>query len=182
MQTAAIGEIDSALAGYQAALQQAATAKTLLDNLQKRLNSVRAQAEAGELEPLAVANAEAEFGVGAQNRLDALVKAQQSLGQLEDAVQSPLTCRRQRSMRRSTTFPEVQNETKTNHHRHYCGFLRRAGRLCAASDRHGAATAPEEEAATPSVVSVQTGMLKRDDLAPLCQRLWHGRTLAGHRE
>jgi outer membrane protein TolC len=91
VQTTAIGEIDSALAGYQAALQQAATAKALLDNLQKRLNSVRAQAEAGEVDPLMVANAEAEFGAGAQNRLGTLVKAQQALGQLEDAVQSPLT-------------------------------------------------------------------------------------------
>jgi outer membrane protein TolC len=91
VQTTAIGEIDGALAGYQAALQQAATAKALLDNLQKRLNSVRAQGEAGEVDPLTVANAEAEFGAGAQNRLVALIKAQQWLGQLEDAVQSPLT-------------------------------------------------------------------------------------------
>jgi outer membrane protein TolC len=91
VQTTAIGEIDSALAGYRAALQQAATAKSLLDNLQKRLDSIRAQAAAGEADPLAVAGAEAEFGAGAQSRLDALVKAQQALGQLEDAVQSPLT-------------------------------------------------------------------------------------------
>jgi len=59
--------------------------------LQKRLDSVRAQAQAGEVDPLAVANAEAEFNTGAQNRLDALVKAQQALGRLEDAAQSPLT-------------------------------------------------------------------------------------------
>jgi hypothetical protein len=43
------------------------------------------------VDPLTVANAEAEFGAGAQNRLVALIKAQQWLGQLEDAVQSPLT-------------------------------------------------------------------------------------------
>jgi len=91
VQTAAIAEIDCALAGYQAALQQRATATALWDNLQKQLDSVRAQAQAGEVEPLAVANAEVEFNTGAQNRLDALVRAQQALGQLEDAVQSPLT-------------------------------------------------------------------------------------------
>ena len=91
VQTTAIAEIDSALAGYRAALQQAATAKALQDNLQKRLNSIRAQAEAGELDPLAVAGAEVEFSTGTQNRLDALIKAQEALGQLEDAVQSPLT-------------------------------------------------------------------------------------------
>ncbi|MGD0744268.1 MAG: TolC family protein, partial [Verrucomicrobiota bacterium] len=91
MQSAAIGEIDSALAGYDAALQKSATAQALLGDLQKQLNSVRARAQAGEVEPLTVANAEAEYAIGAQNRLDALLKAQQALGQLEDAVQSPLT-------------------------------------------------------------------------------------------
>ena len=61
VQADAIAEIDSALAGYRAALQQVATAKALLDNLQKQLNSVRAQAQAGEVDPLAVANAEVEY-------------------------------------------------------------------------------------------------------------------------
>jgi len=91
VQTTAIGEIDSALAGYDAARQKSATAQALLDDLQRQLNSVRAQAQAGEVGPLALATAEAEYAGGAQNRLDALVKAQQALGQLEDAVQSPLT-------------------------------------------------------------------------------------------
>jgi outer membrane protein TolC len=91
VQTTAISEIDSALAGYDAALQKSATAKMLLEDLQKQLDSVHAQAQAGEAEPLTLANAEAGFATGAQNRLDALVKAQEALGQLEDAVQSPLT-------------------------------------------------------------------------------------------
>jgi outer membrane protein, heavy metal efflux system len=91
VQADAVAEIDSALAGYRAALEQVATAKTLLDNSQKQLDSVRAQAQAGEVDPLAVANAEVAFATGAQNRLNALVQAQQSLGQLEDAIQSPLT-------------------------------------------------------------------------------------------
>jgi len=91
VQTTAIAEIDSALAGYDAALKKSATAKTLLEDLQKQLGSVHAQAQAGEAEPLTLANAEAEYATGAQSQLDALVKAQQALGQLEDAVQSPLT-------------------------------------------------------------------------------------------
>ena len=91
VQAAAIGEISSALAGYNAALKKSATARALLDNLRKQLDSVHAQEQAGEMAPLAVASAEVEFDTGTQNRLDALVKAQQSLGQLEDAVQSPLT-------------------------------------------------------------------------------------------
>jgi len=91
VQTAAIAEIDSGLAGYNAALQKSATATALLDNLQKQLDFAHAQAQAGETEPLTLANAEAEYAAGAQNQLDAVVKAQSALGQLEDAVQSPLT-------------------------------------------------------------------------------------------
>jgi len=91
VQADAVAGIDSALAGYRAALQQVATANDLLDNSRKQLDSIRAREQAAELDPLAVANAEVEFAAGAQNRLNALVQAQQSLGKLEDAVQSPLT-------------------------------------------------------------------------------------------
>jgi outer membrane protein TolC len=91
VQAQAIGEIDSGLAGYRAALSQTKAAAALQDDLEKQLNSVRAQAQAGEIDSTALANAEVEFCVGAKNRLDALVKAQQALSQLEDAVQSPLT-------------------------------------------------------------------------------------------
>ena len=91
VQTTAIAEIDSALAGYNAALQKSAMAKSLLENMQKQLDSIRAQAQAGEAEPLALASAEGEYATGSQSQLDAQIKAQQALGQLEDAVQSPLT-------------------------------------------------------------------------------------------
>jgi outer membrane protein TolC len=91
VQSAATAEIDSALAGYNAALQKSATATALLDDLRQQLDSVHAQAQAGEAEPLTSANAEAEYAAGAQNQLDAVVKAQVALGQLEDAVQNPLT-------------------------------------------------------------------------------------------
>lgn len=91
VQAQAIGQINSALVAYKAALKQVATAQRLLKNLQRRLNSVRAQVEAGEAEPLALANAEVEFNTGAQSQLTARLQAQQALGQLEDATQSPLT-------------------------------------------------------------------------------------------
>jgi outer membrane protein TolC len=90
VQAKAVGEIDLALVGYQAARQQSAAAGALLGNLQKRRDSVRAMQQAGELDALAEANAQDEFNTGALSRLDALVKAQQARGQLEDAMQSPL--------------------------------------------------------------------------------------------
>ena len=91
VQANAIGEISSALAGYREALRQTETARSLLEHLRRRLASVRAQVEAGEAGTLAAANAEVEYSIGAQNELATRVKAQQALGQLEDAVQSPLT-------------------------------------------------------------------------------------------
>jgi outer membrane protein TolC len=91
VQTTAISEIDSALAAYDAALNKSATVKNLSDDLQKQLESIRAQSQSGEVDALTLANAEVEFYTGAQNQLDALLKAQAALGQLEDAVQSPLT-------------------------------------------------------------------------------------------
>jgi cobalt-zinc-cadmium efflux system outer membrane protein len=91
VQTTAIAEIDRALAGYEAALQKSATAKSLLENQRRQLDSVTAQSKAGEVEPLALANAETEYAIGAQGQLDALIKSQQALGDLEDAMQSPLT-------------------------------------------------------------------------------------------
>jgi len=91
VQANAISEIDSALIGYEAALQKSAIAKNLLTDLQKQLASVRAQAQLGEADALALANAEASYCTGAQNQLDALAKAQEALGALEDATQSPLT-------------------------------------------------------------------------------------------
>jgi outer membrane protein TolC len=91
VQTAAIRRIDSALAGYRSALGEVETAEGLLKNLRRRLVSVRARVKAGEVEPLILANAGVAFNAGVRDRLNALIKAQQALGRLEDAVQNPLT-------------------------------------------------------------------------------------------
>jgi outer membrane protein, heavy metal efflux system len=91
VQAAAVSEIDSALAGYNSALKESATAKSLLGDLRKQLDSARAQQQAGESDSLALADAEVAYYTGAQNQLDAVNKAQQALGALEDAMQSPLT-------------------------------------------------------------------------------------------
>lgn len=95
VQATALSQIDSALAGYDAALNESATAKSLLSNLQKQLDSTREQAQMGEVDSLTMANAESAYCTGAQNQLGAQIKAQQALGALEDAVQSPLTLSQQ---------------------------------------------------------------------------------------
>ncbi len=91
VQAQAIGQIDTALAGYRSVLAELRTADALMSGLTNRLQSMRSMEQAGEIEPLARATAEIEFSAGALSRLDALVKAQQTFAQLEDAAQSPLT-------------------------------------------------------------------------------------------
>ena len=93
VQAAAITQIDGALAAYRSALAQVRTADTLLGNLTHQLNAIRAEVRAGELQPLDLANAEVAFYAGAQNQLATRLAAQQALGALQDAVQSPLTLR-----------------------------------------------------------------------------------------
>ncbi len=91
VQSTAVAQIDGALAVYRSTLEQVRTAERSFGNLTRELQSVRAQVSAGELQPLDLANAEAAFYAGAQNRLATRIAAQQALGALQDAVQSPLT-------------------------------------------------------------------------------------------
>ncbi len=108
VQATAVAEIDSALAGYNAALKETTTAKYLLEDSRKQLSSVQAQAELGETDSLALADADSAYCTGAQNQLNALVKAQQALGSLEDAVQSPLTLSQQTLDAAQNHLSEIQ--------------------------------------------------------------------------
>ena len=94
VQTTAVTRIDASLAGYESARGQLVTADSLLGDLERQQRSVDAQIAAGELQPLDGVNARLAYEAGARNGLDALVRAQQALGQLEDAMQSPLTLNR----------------------------------------------------------------------------------------
>ncbi len=91
LQAKTLGEIDKAVAGYRAARQQVSTAESLLADLEKRQAGTKAMFEAGEVDALALANAQVEFSTGALARMNSLIKAQQALAALEDAVQSPLS-------------------------------------------------------------------------------------------
>lgn len=89
VQAKALSETETAFATYEAARAQSATAAALQRGLQQRLASARAMQRAGEVDPLAVASADVEYVTGALQHLDAVIKAQQALGALEAAVQSP---------------------------------------------------------------------------------------------
>jgi outer membrane protein, heavy metal efflux system len=91
VQSAAVTEIDGALAAYDSARAQLDTADSLLRGLKRQLGSVNAQVAAGELQALDAANAHLAYDAGERDQLDALVRTQHALGQLEDAMQSSLT-------------------------------------------------------------------------------------------
>jgi outer membrane protein TolC len=91
VQTAAITQIDSSLAAYESARAQLSTADALLADLEHQLRAARAQVTAGELQPLDLVDARLAYEAGAGSRLEALARAQQALGRLEDDMQSPLT-------------------------------------------------------------------------------------------
>ena len=90
LQARVVGEIDRAMAGYEAASRKAATAEALLVDQRRQRQTAQRLFEAGETARLALAAAELEVFTIELSRLDAIVKAQQALGALEDAVQQPL--------------------------------------------------------------------------------------------
>ena len=111
VQARAIAEIDGALAAYRAARERMATAALLLASLHKQTDSIHAQVEAGELQPLDYANAQVALDVGARRRLGAEVQAQQALGRLELAVESPLTLSPMALHRAQFDMPRAQKRT-----------------------------------------------------------------------
>ncbi len=90
LQSQVIGEIGRGLAGYRAAIEKLKVADSVLSDKEKQQQSVQAMFNAGESDRLALLGARLELVSITLARLDALVKAQQSLGALEDAIQYPL--------------------------------------------------------------------------------------------
>jgi outer membrane protein TolC len=91
LQAAVLAEIDLAFAGYQAALRKQADAETMLVDLQRQQKSARGLLDAGEISKSELAGLQLQFSAAALARQDALTKAAQTAGQLEDAIQSPLS-------------------------------------------------------------------------------------------
>ena len=90
LQASVLSEIDRAMAGYRAALQKRADADELLARSQTQEQRSRAMLDAGEISKGDLVALRLQLSASALARLDALVKSQQALVQLEDALQSPL--------------------------------------------------------------------------------------------
>lgn len=90
LQARIIGEIDRAFRGYQAALEKLATADDLVAIHKNRQQSVQAMLKAGEADRLDLLSVQLERISIETARIEALIKVQQSLGALEDALHRPL--------------------------------------------------------------------------------------------
>jgi outer membrane protein TolC len=91
LQSQVIGEIDRAVAGWRVAQEQLKTGNDLLAAEQQQQKSSQAQLEAGASDQLDSLNAHLELDSASLAQLENESQLQQALGQLEDALQSPLT-------------------------------------------------------------------------------------------
>ncbi len=89
-QARAIGEFEQASARFQASRNQLTALKEASEAIARRLESVRRAVELGEMDRVALLGIQVERAIVESGRLEALRRAQEALGALEDALQRPL--------------------------------------------------------------------------------------------
>ena len=90
LQAGLIGQIDLAEAAYAESLKNLQVADSIVSAERSNIRAVRARLASGQTGRLGLEKAGMEMTAAELSRFDALIAAQQSLGQLEDAVQRPL--------------------------------------------------------------------------------------------
>jgi len=91
LQSQVIGEIDRAVSGFRVAEEQLKTGIELLAAEQQQQKSAQAQLDVGAADQLDSLNAQLELESASLARLENERQLQEAVGQLEDALQSPLT-------------------------------------------------------------------------------------------
>lgn len=91
VQAQAIDDTGRAVQNYRAALENLRLAESLLSAQQRQLQAMQQTFNAGETDRLTLALAQHTFYINTLARQDALVQVQSSIGQLEDAMQRPLS-------------------------------------------------------------------------------------------
>lgn len=91
VQAHAIEATARAIQDYRADRENLLIAESLLSAQKRQLHEVQKGFEAGETDRLTLTLAQQEFYTQALTRQDALVQVQQSIGQMEDAMQRPLS-------------------------------------------------------------------------------------------
>src|ERR1044071_4888945 len=90
LQAGVISDIDRALAGYDAALRKQADADEMVSRLQKQEERARGRFEVGDISKSDLVLQQLQLSTSAQARLEAIIKSQQALVQLEETLQGPL--------------------------------------------------------------------------------------------
>jgi outer membrane protein TolC len=90
LQSKVIGELDAAVAACRSALQKSKAADDLLADLAQQESTAGGRYSAGEISRLELLGIQLELNSSALAGLEALVRAQESVGRLENAMQSPL--------------------------------------------------------------------------------------------
>jgi cobalt-zinc-cadmium efflux system outer membrane protein len=90
LQSQVIGELDAAVEDCRSALLKSKAADDLLANLARQEATAKTRREVGEISKLELLGVQIELNAGAEARLEALIQAQEAVGRLENAAQSPL--------------------------------------------------------------------------------------------
>jgi cobalt-zinc-cadmium efflux system outer membrane protein len=90
LQSQVLGELDAAIEDCRAAVRKSQAADDLLAHLAAQERAAEAQRDLGEISRPDYLGIAVELNAGAQARLEALVQAQEAVGRLENAAQSPL--------------------------------------------------------------------------------------------
>lgn len=91
LQIQAINDADRTLQNYRSALHDLHLAESLFASRQQQWRALQSSFRAGETDRLALTLAEHEYHANNLARQEARVQVQQALGQLEDAMQRPLS-------------------------------------------------------------------------------------------
>lgn len=90
LQARILGDTDQSLAGYLAVLKKWEAAQTFFATEKDRLHFIKESTREGEIRRVALFQGQMDLNNAVLTRLSAFFEAQQSLGLLEDALQSPL--------------------------------------------------------------------------------------------
>jgi len=90
LQSKVLGELEGAAAASRLALEQVEAADRLLDELARQARAAATAYRVGNISRLELLGLQAQMAITARARLNALVQAQDAVGALEDAMQSPL--------------------------------------------------------------------------------------------
>jgi cobalt-zinc-cadmium efflux system outer membrane protein len=91
VQAAALTEVDRTLSTYESARREGIAADSLAASLERIRRAALEREEAGDLSPLETALARIRYDEGLLAMISAVMKVQQALGDLEAAIQQPLT-------------------------------------------------------------------------------------------